>query len=70
MANPPKGTILNQHPITIEFAGRMISGTYTVWAGTISVSSAHGRKTARLGASKPDGLARIMLRELAQEGKA
>jgi hypothetical protein len=66
--------ILNQRVVAIEFEGRTITGTYTVWSGMITVSTANGKKANQVGGySSPgalDGLARILLRELAQEGKA
>jgi hypothetical protein len=67
-----KDNILNQRPVTIEFEGRTITGAYTVWSGMITVSTAMGRKTTQVGGSAGalDGLAKIMLRELAQEEKA
>ena len=70
------GNIINQRNVTIEFEGRTISGAYTVWSGVLTLSTARGgRKTAQVGslgssASALDELATIMLRELAQEGKA
>jgi hypothetical protein len=68
------GNVLNQRKVTIVFEGRTITGAYTVWSGMITVSTASGKKVTQVGgAGSPsalDGLARIMLRELAQEGKA
>ena len=70
------GNIVNQRNVTIEFEGRTIFGAYTVWSGVLTLSTARGgRKTAQVGglgssASALDGLATIMLRELAEEGKA
>jgi hypothetical protein len=65
---------INQREISIEIDGRRITGTYTVWSGMITVSAAMGKKTMHVsGSGSPgaiDGLARIMLRELALEGKA
>jgi hypothetical protein len=65
--------IINQRKVTIDFDGRTITGAYTVWSGLITVSSALGKKTAQVGGSRSpdarDELARIMLRELAEEGK-
>jgi hypothetical protein len=57
-------------PVTIEYAGRAVSGTYSVRAGLISVSTDCDRKSTHVGAVPPAALARIMLREMAQEGKA
>jgi hypothetical protein len=68
------GNILNQREVAIEFEGRTVTGTYTVWSGMITVSTALGKKVTQVsGYDSPgalDGLARIMLRELAEEGKA
>ena len=68
------GNVLNQRKVTIVFEGRTITGAYTVWSGMITVSTALGKKvTQASGYDSPgalDGLARIMLRELAQGGKA
>jgi hypothetical protein len=36
----------------------------------VSVETAHGEKTKQIGGSNPTELAYIMLRELADEGKA
>jgi hypothetical protein len=66
--------IVNRREITIEIDGRSITGSYTVWAGVITVSTDLGRKATQVGGSSSpgalDGLARIMLREMAQEGNA
>jgi len=58
------------HDVSIEFEGRIISGTYSVRRGLVSVSTGYcggGSKSTQVGGSTPVGLARIMLRELAQE---
>jgi hypothetical protein len=66
--------IANRREITIQFEGRTVTGFYTVWAGVITVSTALGRKAMQVGGmgspTAIDGLARIMLRELALEGNA
>jgi hypothetical protein len=64
--------IVNRREITLQFEGRTVTGFYTVWAGVVTVSTALGTKATQVGdmGSAIDGLARIMLRELAQEGKA
>lgn len=68
------GNIINHCDVSIEFAGRTITGTYTIWSGRITVSTDLGKKTMRVSGpgsrAASDGLARIMLRELAHEGKA
>jgi hypothetical protein len=60
----------NEDQVTIEFMGRLITGAYSVWAGMITVRSSGGHKTADLGILPAAPLAKIMLRVLAQEGKA
>jgi hypothetical protein len=66
--------IVNRREITMQFEGRTVTGFYTVWTGVITVSTALGTKATQLGGmgspTAIDGLARIMLRELAQEGNA
>jgi hypothetical protein len=66
--------ILNQREVTIEFEGRTVTGTYTVWSGMITVSTALGKKATQVGGMGSqlalDWLAKRMLRELAQEGNA
>jgi hypothetical protein len=62
------GVVLNQRPVTIEFDGRTVSGAYRVWAGLVTVYSASGRKITQVGGAPPAILARLMPRELVQEG--
>jgi hypothetical protein len=50
--------------------GRVISGTYGHSDRYVTVKTALGSKTTQIGGSPPKSLARIMLRELADEGKA
>lgn len=70
---PPKGVILNQHQVTVEIDGHRITGTYSVWDGMITVSTIHGSKTTQVSGSGSEialkWLARIMMRELAQDKK-
>ena len=67
------GKFLNQREVTIKFEGRTITGTYTVRSGMITVSNAMASKSMLVGgAGSPvarDGLAKVMLRKLAQEGE-
>ena len=56
--------------LTIDFRGRTVSGSYsTSREGLVSVKM-RGNKTTTLGGSNPRLVARILLRELAAEGKA
>jgi hypothetical protein len=50
--------------------GRVMSGTYGYSDRYVTVKTALGSKTTQIGGSPPRILARIMLRELADEGKA
>jgi hypothetical protein len=50
--------------------GRVISGTYGYSDRYVTVKTALGSKTTQIGGSPPRILAQIMLRELANEGKA
>ena len=68
------GNIINQREVSTDFEGRRVTGVYTVWSGVITVSTELGRKARQVGGSGSpaalEGLARIVLRELAQDGKA
>jgi hypothetical protein len=43
------GDVLNQGEVVVEVDGSPILGKYTVWAGTITVTTIHGRKSADSG---------------------
>jgi hypothetical protein len=66
--------VANRREITIQFDGRTVTGFYAVWAGVITVSTGLGMKATQVGGmgspTAIDGLARIKLRELAQEENA
>ena len=74
MGEPPKRAV-NEEQVTIEFYGRVITGMYSVWAGMITLRTPLGSKTTKVGGGAESKLAlewvaKIMLRELAQDGKA
>lgn len=69
MDESPKDNVVNRQPITVEYKGRILSGTYVVWRGTITVTSGLVSKSALVGRVLPQALARIMLRELAEDGQ-
>ena len=48
MTKSDTAMVLNQHSVTIEFDGRTVSGACSVWAGLITVASAHGRKVTQI----------------------
>jgi hypothetical protein len=56
--------------VTITFERRGITASYSVAAGMVTVHTDIGSKTTQLGGSPVEFLARLMLRELAIEGKA
>jgi hypothetical protein len=57
--------------LTIDFRGRTVSGSYsTSREGLVAVKTLRGSKTTTLSGSNATVIARILLRELAAEGKA
>ena len=56
--------------VTIEIDGRAITASYSVAEGMVTVHTHRGSKTTLLGNMPAHLVARIMLRELASEGKA
>ena len=57
--------------LTIDFRGRTVSGSYsTSREGLVTVKTLRGSRIATLGGSNVRLIARILLRELAAEGKA
>ena len=65
MDESPKDNVVNRQPITVEHKGRVLTGTYVIWHGTVTVTSGLVSKSALVGRLLPQVLARIMLRELA-----
>ena len=61
------------HPDRMRFLiddGRVLTGTYGYSDRYVTVKTVHGSKITQRGRLPPESLARIMLRELADEGKA
>jgi len=57
--------------LTIDFRGRTVSGSYsTSREGLVTVKTLRGSKTTTISRSNVRLIARILLRELAEEGKA
>ena len=56
--------------IEIRVGGRVVRGSWGHDGSMAQVRTLHGQKTTQIGGSGPITLARIMLRELAEEGKA
>ena len=56
--------------ITSESAGKSIKGSYKRAANTVTVKARGGSKAGQLSGLTPEYLAKMLLRELAREGKA
>ncbi len=56
--------------VSIEQEGTPYYGIYTVSQGTITVSNGEGTKTTDVGNIPVETLAKMLLHELVQEGKA
>jgi hypothetical protein len=63
-------SVFKQHPIEIEHDGQSVFATYSTWAGLVTVNTARGTETTEICDTPPRALARLMLREMAQDGKA
>lgn len=59
-----------QNTVAIEVSGKTYTASYAVTKKIITVSTGLGSKSTQLGSLPPEHLARILLRELIQEGKA
>jgi hypothetical protein len=61
------------HPVTTEIDGRIITGTFVASENTVTVSTGGAVKTAHMtgggGAIDAERVARILLGELARDGK-
>ena len=55
--------------LAIKFNGNSIRGSFSVSGGMVTVKSPYGSKMTQVGVLRAENLARIMLGELAQEGK-
>ena len=57
--------------VSIKFAGRSVTGSYALEEGMVKVRSASGdEKTTQIGNLPAIVIAKMLLRELAAEGKA
>lgn len=56
--------------VTVEVNGQKISGQYTLRGNIVTVMSSNGQKSTQLGGMTSEGLAKILLRELATENNA
>ena len=56
--------------ITAEFSGQPLSGSYAIEDGMVKVKTPHGEKATQIGSFNPEWVARRLLQELAEEGRA
>ena len=66
---------MNNHPpprdpITCEFEGKTYKGTYWVGGKVLTVATAGGSKSKRVGTMEPEEFSVQLLRELVKAGKA
>jgi len=62
---PPRGW----KEITIEYNGKAINGSYKITGETVIVKTLRGMKDAPISGLTPLYLAKMLLRELAREGR-
>ena len=55
--------------IAAEYKGKIIKGSFKFLDGMVAVGTPHGSKTTQLGGQTPEQMAKMLLRELAREGK-
>jgi hypothetical protein len=56
--------------ITVEFSGHPLSGSYAVEDGIVKVKTQYGEKATQIGPFNSEWVARRLLEELAEEGRA
>jgi hypothetical protein len=56
--------------IRAEFSGQQLSGSFSIEDGLVKVKTLHGEKAIRIGSFNPEWVARRLLQELAEEGRA
>jgi hypothetical protein len=66
---PPPSAPPNWKPVSIEFDGSSLNGSYGKLDGMLTVKWAQRTKTMKAGRLPPKALARTLLRELAEEEK-
>ncbi len=70
MRTDQRARIPASRSVSIEHAGTTYYGIYTISQGMITVSAGEGTKTTHVGDTPVEALARMLLRELVQEGRA
>jgi hypothetical protein len=61
--------ILSTRPVSIEVDGRTISGTYSAWAGTITVTALGRTKRVEIGSMRTLWCVRMLLRQIVSEAQ-
>ena len=56
--------------IFAKLDGKIVRGSYLYADGVVTVKTPEGSKTDQVGGETPERLAKMLLRELAREGKA
>jgi hypothetical protein len=56
--------------IFAKLDGKIVRGSYLYADGVVTVKTPEGTKTNQVGDQTPERLAKMLLRELAREGKA
>ena len=56
--------------VTAEFGGHPLSGSYAIEDGMVKVKTPHGEKATQIGSFNAEWVARRLLQELAEEGRA
>ena len=56
--------------VTAEFSGQPLSGSYAIEDGMVKVKTPYGEKATQIGSFNPEWVARRLLQELAEEGRA
>ena len=55
--------------VSVEWGGRLLYGRFVVFGRSLIIEAGGKRKTAQLGQLTPPLLARMLLREMAQDGE-
>jgi hypothetical protein len=56
--------------VTAEFSGHPLSGSYAIVDGMVKVKTPRGEKATQIGSFNAEWVARRLLQELAEEGRA
>ena len=59
-----------RHPISCEIEGKSYKGTYWVAGKILTVATGGGGKSKQVGMMEPEALAKQLLRDLVNAGKA